>query len=76
MNKQLQRWLDRPGWQLYLYQWGVLGLMGLGVYSMLLRLNGNSSSSALRKLSNTNNRLSGNSQSWHCSHRYFLFNRN
>ncbi|HDL7058713.1 TPA: pilus assembly protein PilO [Yersinia enterocolitica] len=37
MNKQLQRWLDRPGWQLYLYQWGVLGLMGLGVYSMLLR---------------------------------------
>lgn len=37
MNKQLQRWLDRPGWQLCLYQWGLLGLAGLGVYSMLLR---------------------------------------
>ncbi|HDL7785714.1 TPA: pilus assembly protein PilO [Yersinia enterocolitica] len=37
MNKQLQRWLDRPGWQLCLYQWGLLGLIGLGVYSMQLR---------------------------------------
>ncbi|HHL2559745.1 TPA: pilus assembly protein PilO [Yersinia enterocolitica] len=37
MNKPLQRWLDRPGWQICLYQWGLLGLIGLGVYSMLLR---------------------------------------
>lgn len=37
MNKQLQRWLDRPGWQLCLYQWGLLGVIGLGAYSMLLR---------------------------------------
>ncbi|MGH1596282.1 pilus assembly protein PilO [Yersinia proxima] len=37
MNKQLQRWLERPGWQLCLYQWGLLGLISLGVYSMELR---------------------------------------
>ena len=37
MNKQLQRWLYRPGWQLCLYQWGLLGLVGLGVYSLVLR---------------------------------------
>lgn len=37
MNKQLQRWMDRPGWQLCLYQWGVLGLLGVSVYGMVLR---------------------------------------
>lgn len=37
MNKQLQRWMDRPGWQLCLYQWGVLALVGASVYGMVLR---------------------------------------
>ncbi len=37
INKQLQRWMDRPGWQLCLYQWGVLGLLGVSVYGMVLR---------------------------------------
>ncbi|CNI53308.1 pilus assembly protein PilO [Yersinia mollaretii] len=37
MNKQLQRWLDRPGWQLCLWQWGALGLLGAAAYGMLLR---------------------------------------
>ncbi len=37
MNKQLQRWMDRPGWQLCLYQWGLLALVGACVYSLILR---------------------------------------
>ncbi|MDN0123700.1 pilus assembly protein PilO [Yersinia aleksiciae] len=37
MDKSLQRWLDRPGWQLCLWQWGVLGLLGAATYGMLLR---------------------------------------
>lgn len=37
MNKQLQRWLDRPGWQLCLWQWGALGLLGAAAYGLLLR---------------------------------------
>jgi pilus assembly protein HofO len=37
MNKQLQRWIDRPGWQLCLWQWGILGLFGATVYGVLLR---------------------------------------
>ncbi|CFQ37615.1 hypothetical protein [Yersinia bercovieri] len=37
MNKSLQRWLDRPGWQLCLWQWGVLGLLGAATYGILLR---------------------------------------
>ncbi len=37
MNKQLQRWMDRPGWQLCLYQWGILALVGASVYGMVLR---------------------------------------
>ncbi len=37
MNKQLQRWMDRPGWQLCLYQWGLLALVGASFYSMVLR---------------------------------------
>ncbi len=37
MNKQLQRWMDRPGWQLCLYQWGILVLVGASVYGMVLR---------------------------------------
>ncbi len=37
MNKQLQRWMDRPGWQLCLCQWGLLSLLGVVVYSVILR---------------------------------------
>ncbi|WP_049612475.1 hypothetical protein [Yersinia pekkanenii] len=37
MNKQWQRWIDRPGWQLCLWQWGILGLFGIIAYGMLLR---------------------------------------
>ncbi|MBS0056668.1 pilus assembly protein PilO [Yersinia sp. Marseille-Q3913] len=37
MNNSLQRWLDRPGWQLCLWQWGILGLLGAAAYGMLLR---------------------------------------
>ncbi|WP_315850561.1 pilus assembly protein PilO [Yersinia rohdei] len=36
MNKQLQRWIDRPGWQIALYQLGGLGLLGAIVYSLVL----------------------------------------
>jgi pilus assembly protein HofO len=37
MNKRLQRWMDRPGWQLLIGQWGLLGLLSAMVYGMLLR---------------------------------------
>ncbi|CNK88242.1 membrane protein [Yersinia mollaretii] len=37
MTKLLQRWLDRPGWQLCLWQWGALGLLGAAAYGLLLR---------------------------------------
>ncbi|CFQ96799.1 type IV pilus biogenesis protein PilO [Yersinia frederiksenii] len=37
MNKQLQRWMDLPGWQLCLCQWGLLGLLYVTVYSAVLR---------------------------------------
>ncbi|WP_186379380.1 pilus assembly protein PilO [Yersinia massiliensis] len=37
MNKTLQHWMDRPGWQLCLWQWGLLGLFSTIAYGMLLR---------------------------------------
>ncbi|WP_176396502.1 pilus assembly protein PilO [Yersinia frederiksenii] len=37
MNKTLQHWMDSPGWQLCLWQWGLLGLFSTIAYGMLLR---------------------------------------
>ena len=37
MNKQLQRWIDRPGWQICLYLWGGLGLISMMIYGGILR---------------------------------------
>lgn len=36
MNKTLQHWMDRPSWQLCLWQWGLLGLFSVIAYGMLL----------------------------------------
>lgn len=37
MNKSLQRWMDKPGWQLCLWQWGFLSMFGIIAYAGLLR---------------------------------------
>lgn len=37
MNKSLQRCMDRPGWQLCLWQWFFLSLLGVIAYGGLLR---------------------------------------
>ncbi|MFW5391078.1 pilus assembly protein PilO [Yersinia sp. 2544 StPb PI] len=37
MNKRLQHWMDRPGWQILIGQWVFLGLLSVMAYGMLLR---------------------------------------
>lgn len=37
MNRMLQHWVDKPGWQLYLWLWGLLGIIGVMAYGVMLR---------------------------------------